>query len=281
MQALETYLDFALDAKKRRRLLAATGTPLLVCTFVEDAARVLLRWDEQKRYLVSIMRIPAYVAMILLLASATVQLTSAALIVRPRHYGPSRVKAACYALIGFICVQPFMYGQHADADFLCRSFTVIGGLLLLVWSEKDHQRRREDTGLPQDLSDVSSDRLQLVGRLLLTFLFFFQALYSEKGGLHNIFVRPSFFLVLSGVLLLGLSALICVGFHTEWSALLLCAVLFVSNFFMYPYWSMHQHVQDYYRYYFYQTLSIIGGLMLLALHGPGGISIDKGNKKAI
>jgi uncharacterized membrane protein YphA (DoxX/SURF4 family) len=28
-------------------------------------------------------------------------------------------------------------------------------------------------------------------------------------------------------------------------------------------------------------VQIIGGLMLLALHGPGGISLDKGMKKAI
>ena len=30
-----------------------------------------------------------------------------------------------------------------------------------------------------------------------------------------------------------------------------------------------------------QTLSVMGGLMLLALHGPCGISLDKGAKKSI
>ena len=49
---------------------------------------------------------------------------------------------------------------------------------------------------------------------------------------------------------------------------------------MYPFWMVHERLVDYYKYYFFQTLSIIGGLMLLALHGPGGISLDKGAKKS-
>ena len=33
--------------------------------------------------------------------------------------------------------------------------------------------------------------------------------------------------------------------------------------------------------HFLQTLSVMGGMMLLALHGPGGISLDQGAKKSI
>ena len=45
--------------------------------------------------------------------------------------------------------------------------------------------------------------------------------------------------------------------------------------------SVHERLYDFYKYYFFQTLSVMGGLMLLALHGPGGISLDQGAKKSI
>ena len=95
------------------------------------------------------------------------------------------------------------------------------------------------------------------GRVLLMFVFFFQALYAENGGLHQIFTKPSFFGVVTGtrsprrphashvahptvpaaaLSLLSLSALVCVGFKTEWSALILTVTLGVSNIWMYPFW---------------------------------------------
>ena len=49
----------------------------------------------------------------------------------------------------------------------------------------------------------------------------------------------------------------------------------------YPFWSVHERLYDFYKYYFFQTLSVMGGLMLLALHGPGGLSLDQGAKKSI
>ena len=115
------------------------------------------------------------------------------------------MKPACYVLLGFVAAQPLMYGQATDLvratpavaaaaaappwatrrarplsaaafaqAFMCRSLTLAGGLLLLIWNENERQRRSEDVVL-QGLEGQGADRLQLSGRLALTSLFFFQA----------------------------------------------------------------------------------------------------------
>uniref|UniRef100_A0A7S0IWB2 Surfeit locus protein 4 n=1 Tax=Calcidiscus leptoporus TaxID=127549 RepID=A0A7S0IWB2_9EUKA len=280
-EKVETVLETVLTRRRRQSTLAAAGPFLLVVTFIEDGLRILLRWSEQIHYMTAVMRLSWTFGVVCLLISAVTQISSSLLILRPSHIKPSRVKPACYALLAFVCVQPFMYGQASDVDFMCRSITLAGGLLLLIWSENDRQRRSEDIGLPQGIEETGADRLQLFGRMLLTMLFFFQALWSENGGLHQVFTKPRIFNILCALLFLGLAVLVCIGFKTEWSAVLLCVVLGISNTYMYPFWSVDERLKDFYRYYFFQTLSIIGGLMLLALHGPGGISLDKGAKKSI
>jgi len=189
-------------------------------------------------------------------------------------------RPASYLLLIFVALQPFMYGQATDADFMCRSITLSGGFLLLIWSENERRQTEGYVGLPLAESSVGADRLQLSGRLLLTFIFLFQAIHGEKGGLHSVLTEPSFFNIVSSIFLFALSMMVCVGFHTEWSSLILSVVLFLSSLWMYPFWVVQERLFDYYKYYFFQTLSVIGGLMLLTLHGPGGISLD-GQKKAL
>merc|ERR1711904_622007 len=132
------------------------------------------------------------------------------------------------------------------------------------------------------LSDArEGGRLQLAGRLLLTFLFLFQAVHSEQGGLHSVASAPSVLNVLSFLVLSSLTLMTCVGFKTEWSSIGLTAVLGASAVWMYPFWTMDDAMQrDFSRYLFFQTVSMMGGMMLLTLHGPGGLSVD-GSKKAL
>ena len=46
----EEYAEARLTKKARQRFLSTTGPSLLVLTFIEDGARIFLRWDEQHRY---------------------------------------------------------------------------------------------------------------------------------------------------------------------------------------------------------------------------------------
>jgi uncharacterized membrane protein YphA (DoxX/SURF4 family) len=283
--AIEPILERLMTKRSRKRFLERAGPALLVVTFIEDGLRIVLRWSEQMHYMTQVMGMSWFLGVLLLIFSAVVQLGAASLVMRPEHIKPSRVKPGCYALLGFVALQPFMYGQARDVDFMCRSLTLAGGLLLLIWGENDKQRNTELMGTGGmslvEENNPGADRLQMSGRVLLMFVFFFQALYAENGGLHQIFTKPSFFGVVTALSLLSLSALVCVGFKTEWSALILTVTLGVSNIWMYPFWSVHERLYDFYKYYFFQTLSVMGGLMLLALHGPGGLSLDQGAKKSI
>ena len=75
--------------------------------------------------------------------------------------------------------------------------------------------------------------------------------------------------------------MVAVGFKARYSAMLLVAILCVANIFMNQWWK-HGHgsaERDFLRYDFFQTLSIIGGFMLLLNSGPGDLSFDKRRKE--
>lgn len=278
---LEERFELHLTKRARKRFLSMAGPSLLVMTFIEDGMRVFLRWGEQYAYMTGRMGFNSFFATIILLTSAAVQLGGSALVIRPSTFQPPRVKPAAYTLLGFTAVQPFIYGQATDIDFMCRSITLAGGLLLLIWAETERKQLHEDRGLLlQGESGPASDRFQFSGRLLLTSMFFFQAIAGEQGGLHSVLSAPGLFNIVSSLLLLSLSIMVCIGFKTEWSAILLTFMLGIANCWMYPFWAVHARLVDYYKYYFFQTLSVMGGLMLLTLHGPGGLSLD-GQKKGL
>ena len=152
--AIEPILERLMTKKSRKRFLERAGPALLVVTFIEDGLRIVLRWSEQMHYMTQVMgmcaprtiprarrdKIPRappvavhpfsppppapphhrswFLGVLLLIFSAVVQLGAASLVMRPEHIKPSRVKPGCYALLGFVALQPFMYGQARDVDFM-------------------------------------------------------------------------------------------------------------------------------------------------------------------
>jgi len=280
MERLEAMADAYFCKKARRQLLERVGPAALVITFVEDAFRVVMRYDEQRDFLTEQRGFYVWAAYMVLFLSFSTQLAGATCVLG--RFDPSRVKLGSYLLLSFTAVQPFVYGTHADMDFMTRALTLSGGFLLLIFGENDKLGKRTDMMSMKHVHEIesaASDKLQLAGRLLLTFLFLFQSVHSEHGGLHSVIAAPSFINVLSMLVLVVCSLMVCTGFRTELSSIALTGVLGLSAVTMYPFWSAPAHLVDFYRYYFFQTASIMGGLMLLTLHGPGGLSLDGQKKK--
>lgn len=152
-----------------------------------------------------------------------------------------------------------------------RALAMAGGLLLLL-AEAWAINRVAFAGIP--LPELPADRrkshLQLGGRVLLTTMFF-TLLHGEPTP-----VRIASALV--GAVLTGCVAF---GYKARLNASALVVLMLVANVFLHPWWTLPEWdlQRDFVRYDFFQLLSVAGGILLVAVHGPGSISIDDRKKR--
>jgi putative oxidoreductase len=80
---------------------------------------------------------------------------------------------------------------------------------------------------------------------------------------------------LSGALAIVGGASVLVGFHARWGALALVAFLVPVTFGMHAFWRLSDpvavHVQ---QAMFVKNVAILGGVLLVAIHGAGAIAFD-------
>jgi len=244
--------------------LPAIGRFLIVVTFIEDALRITTQWSDQNWYLQKHRHFPWGISHIFLLMNIITMLGASGAIITKRYS-----EIAVGSLLGVIILQGFGYGLIFDINFFLRNLSVIGGLLM-VFSESMVSRKNTFAGIPNLNDNDRRKYFQLTGRVLLIFLFIGVTLQGEWT-----FARLMFSLV-------GLSACIMValGFKAKWSAGFLVVLLSIFNVFVNNWWSVHdKHPQrDFLKYDFFQTLSIVGGLLLLVNMGAGGISVDAKKK---
>jgi uncharacterized membrane protein YphA (DoxX/SURF4 family) len=206
-------------------------------------------------------------------------------------------EASVIGLFSVVIVQGFGYGLIFDLNFFLRNLSVVGGLLMAL-SDALSKRKNLFAGIPSISEDEKKTYFQLAGRVLLIFLFLG---FILNVGFHVGRTTDSDDVVLQGkmtfmralVSVFGMGACICVaiGFKAKLSALFLVIVLSLINLFMNNFWSVPTaHPQrDFLRYDFFrgsrpalivvadtlaETLSIVGGLLLLANMGAGSYSFD-------
>lgn len=172
-------------------------------------------------------------------------------------------------LLGVVIIQGFGYGLIFDLNFFLRNLSVIGGLVM-VFSETMLHGKKHFAGLPSISDNDRKKYFLLAGRVLLIFLFLGFVLQGQWS-------ISRFFVSIFG---LGACGMVAVGFKAKWSAIFLVLVLSIFNVFANNWWSMYStHPQrDFLKYDFFQTLSIVGGLILLVNMGPGGLSVDEKKK---
>ncbi|EST07964.1 Surfeit locus 4 [Kalmanozyma brasiliensis GHG001] len=244
--------------------LPALGRFLIVVTFLEDALRIVTQWSDQKYYLQRHRHFPWGISHIFLLTNVIV-MTAASTAVIMRKYPEISVGA----LFSVVVIQGFGYGLIFDINFFLRNLSVVGGLLMVL-SDSLSAKKNIFAGLPSLSETDRKIYFQLAGRVLLIFLFIgfiIQGAWSVAR-------------VLVSVLGLGACVMVVVGFKARWSASFLVLILSVFNIFVNNFWTVHSAhpSRDFLRYDFFQTLSIVGGLLLLVNMGPGGISVDERKK---
>ncbi|CEG83754.1 Putative Heat shock protein 78 [Rhizopus microsporus] len=101
-----------------------------------------------------------------------------------------------------------------------------------------------------------------------------EAVRLSRAGLQNP-SRP-----IASFLFLGPTG-VAVGFKAKWSAMFLVLFLSVLNVFVNNFWSVQHsyYKRDFLRYDFFQSLSTVGGFLLLVSTGPGGLSYDEKKKE--
>jgi uncharacterized membrane protein YphA (DoxX/SURF4 family) len=259
------------------------GRFLLVVTFLEDALRICVQYPDQVSFMKHYRNCHPVLAHLFLTYCVGAMASGSVLAL-------ARIKMfwACGLLMSVVVLQSFGYGIFRYFSFMMRNLSLVGGILLLLGESMEHERKLSGRGSSSVLfrglplmgasEGERSTYVSLIGRVLLIFLFG-SLMYSSGGGSSSgPFAQTLRFVYLA----FGSAAclMVAVGFKAQYSAMLLVAILCIANILMNQWWKHGQNTpeHDFLRYDFFQTLSIIGGFLLLLNSGPGELSFDKRRK---
>eukprot|EP00056_Hartaetosiga_gracilis_P012009 m.186918 g.186918 ORF g.186918 m.186918 type:complete len:349 (-) comp13622_c2_seq2:5948-6994(-) len=235
----------------------------LLSTFFEDGLRMMLQHADQARYIRHIWKGTYAFAYAFIVLNCLIQLLPATLILLRKQ-----VKVAIGCLMFAALLQTIVYKMWFDWTFFLRTLSVTGGLLFVLADELNQASNIFSLSFSTNVNK-SSNWLQLAGRLLIIIMFLTHIRFT--GG-FRIAVE------VVGFVLMGLVA---IGFQTKRSAFVLVVLLLVENVIFNAFWMIpirQKNKFDFTLYDFFQTMSVIGGLLMIVALGAGGVSLDKSKK---
>eukprot|EP00051_Salpingoeca_urceolata_P027611 m.482351 g.482351 ORF g.482351 m.482351 type:complete len:264 (+) comp22514_c0_seq1:188-979(+) len=262
MDAVEEVADTVL--RHTKRVLKPVARLCLLSTFMEDGVRMMTQWGEQVEYISRTWRCYAFIAHVFVVINLVLQVGPVMLIMARKHIEP-----AVFALMFVVVLQTVVYWLF-DLEFLIRNFAVIGGLILVL-SEVTEKAAKMFAGLPSiDYgTNQKSSYMQFAGRVLVVIMFLTLTKFD------------TYFRIFAEMIGIVLVLMVAVGFKTKAAAFLLVCLLMIQNVTLNAWWtvSAYSSARDFMKYDFFQTLSVVGGLLLVVALGPGGVSMDERKKE--
>ncbi|XP_073984811.1 surfeit locus protein 4 [Rhodnius prolixus] len=257
--------DIADEVYKRTRIILPTMARLcLISTFLEDGIRMWVQWSEQREYMDMSWGCGKFLATMFVLVNLIGQLGGCVMVLIQK-----KVTVACGILFFIVVLQTFAYSILWDIQFLLRNLALIGALLLVL-AESHVEARSLFAGVPTLNDNNPKNYLQLAGRCLLAFMF-----------ITLIRFEFTFLQIVQDILGSIMMILVTIGYKTKLSAFVLVVFLGLLNFYHNAWWQIPEYkpLRDFLKYDFFQTLSVIGGLLMIVLLGPGGVSMDEHKKR--
>ncbi|KAJ1520613.1 hypothetical protein ONE63_003722 [Megalurothrips usitatus] len=256
--------DIADQILRYKSVLPTIARLCLISTFLEDGLRMWFQWNEQKDYMDMSWGCGKFLATVFVLINLLGQLGGCVMVL-----GRYKVPIACGVLFFIVVLQTFAYSILWDLQFLFRNLALIGALLLVL-AESRVESRSLFAGVPSLGDNKPKNYLQLTGRILIAFMF-----------ITLLRFEISFLQIVQDILGSVLMVLVTIGYKTKLSALILVLLLSLLNVYHNAWWTIptHRPLRDFLKYDFFQTLSVIGGLLMIVSLGPGGVSMDEHKKK--
>ncbi|UJR27275.1 hypothetical protein I4U23_008570 [Adineta vaga] len=258
----EDYADIFLNRTKY--ILPHVARFCLVSTFIEDGIRMWMQWGDQRDYIMKSWNVGWFLGTLFVITNLLGQLIPCGMILARR-----KTDIACAVLVFIIAFQSIAYRIIMEPRFLFRSCSLVGGLLLLM-VENRKEARTLFAGVPTMHNNAPKNYMQFAGRILLVIMFLTIVRYelSFTSVIQNL---------IGGICML----FVAVGFKTKLSALFMVVYLTFVNFYSNSFWLVpnHRALHDFLKYDFFQTMSVIGGLLYVVALGPGGVSVDARKKE--